>query len=594
MNPWRWVRARKWWIQLLLAAVVVPVALAGAYVAVRTLQYHAVERDAGVYVPTGANVVVRARGLESHLVRIKESPGWHSLDRRVLRDAVLRRQINDLLKGNGAPTLDDLEDERQPFAKHQTRVLHAIGDDVIATLQVRDSLAKAPFCALVRLRWLHYLATPFAGCVLPTEDLDGHRVLVIQQGRQQILVAFVGSLAIASSDKALLGQALRRQGSVEESERPLAGRVTFEGSPGLLQLRRALQDAGVLPVVKWETARGLSFTADLRESMLKVDARVDGAEPLHAGAPPVALRSWAPVTSTGVMLTNTGGADLIAWVRGLGKGAGPKDVAAQTINEALATLDHGGLQSALLPQLGDGMGVVTGVEERDGRSFSALVLVLPARDPAAAVEAMNAMVKKIAGSYGDSKYFRTLRVGEVTLNSWTWPQGLQINDLLSPTYGAVKEYLVIGNNASFTEQLVRTAAEGGGFEETSEFRRLRTRMKEEGFAAEPALAGGFLFPPLFRASLDGILGQAAKQMVYGTLNGAAHRAEVLAELRRGGGNPSEADIVKAYNEGIERKIDEQEAALRRNLEPLNGLRWAAFEASAGDKGIAVRAAVELR
>jgi len=52
--------------------------------------------------------------------------------------------------------------------------------------------------------------------------------------------------------------------------------------------------------------------------------------------------------------------------------------------------------------------------------------------------------------------------------------------------------------------------------------------------------------------------------------------------------------VKAYNEAIDRKIDEQESALRRNLEPLNTIRWAAFEAEGGERGIRLRAALELR
>ncbi|HVR84627.1 MAG TPA: hypothetical protein VMU54_09970, partial [Planctomycetota bacterium] len=271
MNLWRWVRSRRGWVQLLIAAAGLPLVLVLVYVGGRTLQYYGVEHDAGVYVPTGANLVLRARGLEEQLRRIKGSPAWRSLDRRLLHDAVLRRQLNDLLKGNGAPTLDDLEDERKPFARNQSRLIDVIGDDVIATLQVKEAIPKAPFCVIVRLRWLYYLATPFAGLLLPTETIDGQNCLVLRQGPQEIRVAFVGSLAIASSDRGLLSQALRRQGKEEESGRPVAGRVVFEGSSGLLSLRKALQDSGAMPYVSWPTAKGLSFSGDLRESMLKLD-----------------------------------------------------------------------------------------------------------------------------------------------------------------------------------------------------------------------------------------------------------------------------------------------------------------------------------
>jgi hypothetical protein len=595
MNPWRWVRSRRWWVQLILAAVLLPVVLLLAYVGVRTLQFFSAEHDAGVYVPAGANVVFRLRGLEAHLKRIRTTTAWRAFDRRVLHDAVLRRQINGVLKENGAPTLDDLDDERKPFAKHQERVLDVMGDDVIASLRVRESVAKAPFCAIVRLRWLYFLGTPFAGLALPTESIDGHSVLVLGQGAQQVRVALVGALAIVSNDKALLQEALARRGREEESERPVAGRVVFEGSPGLLAVRRSIRDSGLMATVNWETARGLSFSADLRDAMALTDVQIDRAEPLHPGAPPTELRAWAPLSTSGLLLTNTGGADLISWMAGLTEGTAAQDVAAQAVKDALKALDDGGLHSTLLPQLKEGMAVVTGVEEREGRSYTSFVLLLPARDPAAAVEAMNGIVRKIAGSYADSKYFAPMKVGDVTLNSWSWPEGLQINDLLSPTYGAVKGVLVLGNNPAFTTQVVETVAGGGGFEETSEYRKLRKRMKEEGFGEDPSLAGGFIFPPLLRASLDGTLPHLAKQIVYAyeKTHAAQIRAEVETELRRQG-NASEAEIGKAYFEAIKRMKEEEEAALRRNLEPLNAVHWAAFEAQSGDRGIRVRAALEFQ
>jgi hypothetical protein len=596
MNPWRWVRSRRWWIQLILALVLVPVLLTLLYVGGRTLQFFAAERDAGAYVPAGANVVLRARGLDEHLHRIRGEAAWRTLDRRVVHDAALRHLLNGLLKDNGAPTLDDLEDERKPFAKNSARVLDVIGEDLILALRVRDSIPKAPFCAVVRLRWLYYLATPFAGLALPSETVGGHPCLVVRDGPQEIRIAFAGALAVVSNDKALLEAALARQGREEESPKPVAARIQFDGSPGLLSLRKSIQDAGLLPYVKWETARALRFSADLHESMAGLDLHIDGAEPLHPGAPPVALRAWAPVATSGLLLTNTGGADLMAWLKSLVPRKGmPRDPGTAALGDALDALEDGGLNSALLPQLEDGMAVVTGLveEPRDGRSYTTFVLLLPTRDPAAAVEALNGMVRKIAGSFSDSKYFSQIRVGDLTLNSWTWPDSLQINDLLSPTYGAVKDFLIIGNNAAFTTQVVETAVGGGGFEETSDYRKLRTRMKEEGFAVDPPLAGGLLFPPLFRASLDGSLPHVAKQIVYRTLNGQALRAEVEAELRRQG-VPKEVDIVKAYNEAVDRKIEEEEGVLRRALEPLNAVRWGAFEAQAGDRGIKVRAALEFR
>src|SRR6185295_10773060 len=108
----------------------------------------------------------------------------------------------------------------------------------------------------------------------------------------------------------------------------------------------------------------------------------------------------------------------------------------------------------------------------------------------AAIQAIDSLVKKIAGSFYDSKYFTSEPVGETTMYSWTWPKSLQINDLLSPTYAAMKDVIVLGNNRSFTEAILKAVEQGGGFEETSTWRKLRTGLKEQGFAAEPTLAGG--------------------------------------------------------------------------------------------------------
>jgi hypothetical protein len=591
MSLWRWFRARRWWVQLLLGIVIVPLAAALLYVTARSLQYAGSEKDAGPYVPSTANVVVRARGLEQQLARIRESVAWRAFDRKILRDGVLRRGINDLLKANGAPTLDDLEDERKPFAKNQDRILHAIGADLVGALQVKGALATAKFCAIVRLRWLHYLATPFARLVLPTETVGGETCLVVRSGSKQILVAIVGALAVVSDDKALLEQALRRQGQGVEGERPAEARVVFEGSPGLLQIRKAIKDGGLFPYVNWETVRGLSASGDILDSAVVFDATFDRAEPLHASAPPAMIRSWAPPATSGVMITNTGGQDLIAWLRSL-MVPGSRDMLTQNLQDALNTLDGAGLSSKVLPLLQDGLAVMTGVEERGGQSVPTLTLILPSRDPIAAVDALNGLVKKIAGTWGDSKYFTTEPLGETTVYSWSWPPALQIAALAAPTYGALKGTVVIGTNKEFTLQVIRTAEQLDGFEQTSQYRKLRSRLKELGFSAEPSLASGFLFPPQFREALSGSLIHIAKLTT--TINGPALRAEVEAELRRQGRPLTDAEIVPEFNAALERKVDEREAELRRNLSPLDAFRWAAYESSAGPKGITFRAALEFR
>lgn len=594
MNPWRWYRARRTWIQVAVAVVLIPFVAALLYTAGRSIQYAAAERDTAPYVPGTANVVVCARDLSHHVARIQESAAWRVLQKKFLKDPVLRREINGLLKSGGVPTLDDLDDERKPYARNLPRVIDAVGLDLIASLQVKSSLSQAPFCLIVRLRWLHYLAAPLARLVLPVESIGGEKALVLRMDQGQIYVATAGALAIASNDRALLEQALRRKGGGEGLDRPLEARVVFEGSPGLLQIRKLIDDSGIFPYVKWDTARGISMAGDLTESVLKVDATFDRAEPIHAAAPPLVARSWAPIGTSGVMVVNTGAGDLIEWLRRSSSTAGPNDFAARTAREALQALDEGGLTRALLPLLLDGLGLVTGIEDREGRAYTTFALILPSRDPQAAVEAMNELIKKIAGSWAESALFEPIQVGSVTGFSWRWPNSLQMNDLLRPTYAAVKGTFVLGNNRAFTEAVLRAAEQADGLEETSSFRRFRARLKEEGFTADPPIAGGFLYPPVFRESLDGSLFHLAKQMVYATINGPTLRAEVIADLRRSGGSPTDKEILDAYNAAIDRKIQDREAALRRLIQPMDAIKWGAFEASTVRTGIAVRAAIEFR
>ena len=591
MNPWRWLRARRWWVQLLAAIVLLPVLLILLYVAVRSLQYGAAEKDSGAYVPSTANVVLRARDLETHSARIRDSAGWRVFQRRILKDPMLRRELNELLVAQGAPSLDDLEDERKPFAKNLPRALHAIGADLVATLEVKQSLAAAPFCAIVRLRWLHFLATPFARLFLPSESVGGEKCLIVRRDRQELRIVFAGALAIVSNDRALLEQALRRKGREEETERPIEGRLVFEGSPGLLQLRRSLQQSGLFPYVKWDTARGLAVSADLRESTVYFDARFDRAEPSRVAPPPSSIRAWAPLATSGLLVQNTGGGDLISWLRSVFPPGAP-DAVSRNVQDALRTLDDGGLSSKVLPQLRDGLAILTGIDEVDGSVVPTLTLVLPANDPQAAVDALNELVRKIAGSWGDSKYFTSEPVGDTVAYSWAWPRGVKIADLASPTYAAVKDTVIIGSNKTFTLSVIRTAGQGDGFDQTSNFRKLRSRLKELGFSGEPTLAGGFLFPPQLREALNGSLIHVAKLTT--PINAAQLRAEVEAELRRQGRPLSDAEIIPAYNEAFERKIQEEEAALRRLIQPLDTVKWSAFEANADPKGIAFRCVLEFR
>ncbi len=595
MRLWGRFRSLRWYWRVPLGAAALLTAAVLLHVGVRSLQYAMAEKDPSLYVPADSNIVARLRDFEGQAGRIGETVAWRVLERKILRDPGARKALNALLKSAGAPTLDDLEDRRKSSTRNLPWALEALGKDALAAARVTEVPAQTKVCGILRLRWWHFLLSPCAGWVLPSEPAGGEGLLRLRLGKKDLYLAFRGALALVSTDREFLGQALRRRGAAAPGRAPLEARVIFDGSPGLLDLRRALQACGAFPYVRFDSLRGLAVSLDVDGPTLRLEALLEKAEPLLGTPVPSALRAWAPESSTGCFATNTGAKDLIGWIRELALDGGPKDAGRRNLLQALELLDDAGLSSAFLPKTEPGMLIVTGMEEREGRVYPAFALVLPSRDPRGAVDAMNALVRKRAGKWAEKSNRIERPLEDTRLYSWRWPDALEINDILRPTYAALKDAFVIGNNEGFTEQLVRTAAQGGGLETTPNHRRLLGRLKDTGFAAEPGIAGGFLWPPLLRESLDGLLVHVTRQVVASTLEPAKHRAAVVAELKaRLGREPQEAEIVAEYNDSFARLKVEREEALKNDLRALDFVKWLAFEANPSSKGILFRLALELR
>jgi hypothetical protein len=286
---------------------------------------------------------------------------------------------------------------------------------------------------------------------------------------------------------------------------------------------------------------------------------------------------------------------VISWLREISADPGPKDAGRKNVLQALDLLDDAGLGTAFLPKTEPGLAIVTGSEEREGRVYPAFALIAPSRDPRGATEAMTALVRKRAGKWAEKSFLETQPVEETTMLSWRWPEALEINDFLRPSYAPLKDAFVLANNRGFCEQVIRTASQGGGLDSTAGYRRLQTRLKELGFAAEPELAWGFLSPPQVRESLDGLLRHFARQRVYAGLDAAKHRAAVIAELKaRLGREPQESEITEAYNQGIERMKEEGEEQMKSEFRALESLKWMAFEARTETRGVRVKVLLELR
>jgi hypothetical protein len=594
MKAWAWFRSRRrgWQIAIVLGGL--PGVALLAYVAVRTLLFAAGEKEAGFYVPSGSNVVVRIRELERHWQRIQHTAAWTVLRRRLLKDPAIRGAINAGLLEAGIPTLDDLEDERRGGSAVEALFLRGAGRDAVLSAQVEDSFGSARWCVATRLRWSDFLLTPLGSLVLPSENLGGRSVLCLRDAKPEIFIAFAGALALASNDREMLKRAFERTGQSRAGARPLEVHVDFDRSRALQEGRRTLEEWGLFPELKLQSARALEGSLDIDESAAFVDLALPGAEAIHPGlSSPAALARLAPETCSGFLVTNTGLADVHERLRRILAAPAGGDVVRQNAKEALETLDDGGLARALLPAIDPGLAILTGVEERGGRVYPAFALVMPSKRPQEAVAALREMIRKLGHEEAEGR-IQSRKIDEVEMFEFRWPEMLQVNDFLLPCFAALPDLFILGNNERFTEEVILAAAAGGGeFESQPRIRLIKERLREYGLAPQEGLAGGLLLFPLVRESLDGPLRWLAARLAEASTHAPALRAEIEREERRRGKFPSVKEIDDLVKAEVARKMRAKEDSLRESLRGLDWLRWGAFQVSPGPDGAAVRGILEF-
>ncbi|HYE99564.1 MAG TPA: hypothetical protein VEJ18_11670 [Planctomycetota bacterium] len=581
MSLWARVRGWRWYWKLALAAGAFPIVAVLLYVVGRSALYLAAEKDAGLYVPAGAQAVVRVRDLAAHLDRIDGTYAWRTLRKKILGDAAVRPALNAALADAGLPTLDDLEDERKATLYSKENLLRGAGRDAVACLRMGDGPKSTRFCAATRLRWSDYLLAPLARLVLASQRAGDHTLLRAGKG---LWIAFDGALVLASNDPGLLEEALRGKGRPPPGERPIEGRIAFEGSRALIEMRSAVRRLNLLPHVKADTIRAVRFSADVEEGLLRFDSVLEGAERVHAAAvPPRVLERWAPGTATGHLSLGASIQDLYGWLS--------RNAAADVnFRQALEFLERGGFSTLLLPRLDPGLAVLTGTQEQEGRLFPAFVLYMPTTDPAGAAGALKEVVLKIGGKMGENQ-FRPRPVADTTLMVLQLPGAVgPYADFLQPVWAGVKDGLLFGNNEAFVEAVIHAAASGQEpWRERKGYRRLQQRLKDLGFAAAPPLAGGVLMPPALKASLDGVFERLA--VTFAVTDGPTLRREIDEELRLQNRQLPEAEVVQLFNERRRQKELEFEEQLRRSLRVLDAVRWCAFESAPAADGITLRVVV---
>ncbi|MFN3486113.1 MAG: hypothetical protein ACK44W_11610, partial [Planctomycetota bacterium] len=477
-------------------------------------------------------------------------------------------------------------DRRRGAAEELERLLWVAGRDAIGALKVGAPGRSPEALGVVRLPWTLYVAAPFASWVLPSEQEGENKLLKVRHGQGTLYVAFAGRLALASTDKGFLARALARSGTPTKEGGPLELTVKFGGAPALESLRKEF--GWMEGLLGSQGAGAVSISVDLREDALVVEGTLAGARPISEGSAPHGRTAWAPAGSSGVLAHRAGLADLH---RGLKALAG----SVTSLRQAFETLDDvGRFGDTVLPLLESGLTVVTG-GVGDTQVFPAVVLICASREPHRGVEALDEVIRRIAGKFIEQRPLREQRVGDVAIHYWAPPGALPVDEVLHPCYAAVGDAFVLGNNLAFTEAVVRTAlGEGGSLTEQAHFRAFRREFGRLGFTSDPDLVGGLFLAGPLRESLDGLIGPAAQFLVDARLPGPVLRQEIEAELREQGRSLPPAEVDRLFYERQRQKYREEEEELRAQLGFLDALKGFALESRGGLGEVAFRAAVAFR
>jgi hypothetical protein len=412
-----------------------------------------------------------------------------------------------------------------------------------------------------------------------------------------VYVVLEGALAIASNDRALLEDALRRKGAASAPARPVEARVEFRDSRMLLDFRRLIARSGLAPQVKMETARALEGSIDVagkEGEALDLDLLFAGAEATVPTPPPHALAGFAPPYASGALVSQIGVQDLYAWLQSLVDQGEKESWVSENARQAVEQLEKSGFTRLVLPRLERGMALLTGTEEREGRLYPTFALVVASPDGAAACEAITSVVKSIAGNMAQ-KQFRQEPFMDTTMSWWEWPRGVVgINDFLQPSYAPIEGGLVFGNNEQFTRSVVQASKGGETFRGERLWRDLQAKLKSYGLAPEPGSAGGWAHLPRVRESLDGLLPRIASLMTDVAWPDKKIGEELDRDLQQQGRRVTPEERLALFRESRERKVAVQAEELTARIRAFTPMNWIFFESRPTPRGVTTRIVAELR
>lgn len=610
---WDWYRARRWWTKILVAAPAVLLVVVLLYVAIRGVQYASSGGDARDYVPASANFSCGVRDLDGEWERIREGALWKSLDKGALKDKAFRAKVNEELKGSGLPTLDQLEDRRY-LGEHpefrEENLLRLAGRDVAAGLRVGDDFGKAKFVVATKVRFTDYLLLPFAGFVLPKEKVGDRTALRIAQGKKTYYLVIDDAYVVASDDRGLLADGMRKKGKKPKLAKPFWMRADFTSSAALAKWRRKFRGfpAGLgLAFMNAETAKSMEAEFAVPGSSILADVRLDGAQVVEAALDP-GLASYAPDDASLWEVQAAGMAQIYEWLKSLGvpdpKAKGFDKFLQEQAKSAVKELNAGGFETSFVTRVAPPMAIVLGTEldQLDPGSpvtnFTTFAIVMKSPDPKEAIEKLRIVLQQILKNM--EGFGVEPRAGG-TIIYFNRKSGIQgQNAYLRPVMAEVGETVILGNNLRFVQRVMDAAVgEIPRRVDEASFRQARKRMKDAGFEAPGTGAdagGGWLSPPAMRQALQGHIPNMAKDTVDTNTPTAQIRAQIVAEMRSEGKDPAQhsTELLARFKARQEELVAVERAKIESSLKSLDYLKWVAFGARAQNDRVALRFMIEVR
>lgn len=486
-----WWRRRGRWTRIALIALAVPV----LYVVVRSAMF-AVAASTPItdVVPDTAHVYVRLPRFSAFLADLESQPAWTAMTDRVLTQRVLREYLNARLAAYGAPTLDQLEDER--YLATEGRMLRRstlesfAGRDAVVAMRVDGESWQV--VAVSRMAWWQYLISPVASFFAP-DEISFHGAYAVW-GAQTALAQDIGSRPYAPA--------------IEGGDHPTIELRFPEGAEGR-RWRETLQGfpAGILTyMIDWSATRGFAAELRVQGGEIMADCRVVGGRVANRAASTVNVASAAPSSAFLLMPSQCGAAPVWSWAVRFADLPPPSTAFMATMHDivrnGVARAREVGFEQRVLPLLDGPTMVLLGMSEsaRGGRPrpVTGFAVVLGSSRPAETYDQFTAVFDEIAAierleDYGELVEER-MGVGRLRYLRQRSDAMAGFDYLISPAYAEIPEGIVIGSHPD----LVR-AVHGGWmprepFRESSAWTAHSAALARVGMtdAIEPTNAGGLI------------------------------------------------------------------------------------------------------